>query len=649
MKKYETLLYSAGGVVAVFLILLLVNFVFGAFKSRVDLTEGGLYTLSAGTRSILEKLDAPVKIRFYYSAREQNVPLPIKGFARRVEDLLGEFSQAGKGNVLIEKLDPEPDSEAEDSANIEGVEAQTMPSGDRFYLGLSVSYADQKIAMPALSLDREQLLEYDIARSITRATRTDKPVVGVLSPMPVFGSRGIPQMGVPPSDKYVFISELERDFTVRRISADAKSIDQDVKVLLVINPRGIGDNMEFALDQYVLRGGKMVAMVDPYAYFDVPPGAQEGGTSSSLEKLFKAWGIQMDPTKVIQDMKFASGGGPQQMSTVLSLNKEAFNKDDVSTGKLGFTMIPMAGAFTGTPVAGLKEIVLVKSSTFSQLTDTSNAKTQGEESVRGLKPSGIEYPIAIKLSGRFKTAFPQGRPEAKENDGKDKDAKIKPKDSKAAAKADSAKGAKADAAKADATKGDAGKPADSVLTESKEENSVVLIADSDFINDGAAVNIQELFGQRIVVPANSNLAFAQALVEQYAGDPALIDLRTRAVAARPFTVIREMEARASQNYVGKLKLLQDSLQQTQERLQNLQRTGPGTTILSPEQQTEVENFKKKAAEIRRELKEVRRELRADSEALQFWTKLVNIALMPLLVAIAGIAFAFYRRRRTVAI
>ena len=637
MKKYETLIYSAGGVVAVFLILMLINFVFGAFKERVDLTEGGLYTLSAGTRSILEKLDAPVKIRLYYSAREQNVPLPIKGFARRVEDLLGEFSQAGKGKVLIEKLDPEPDSEAEDSANIEGVDAQTLPSGDRFYLGLSVSYADQKIAMPALSLDREQLLEYDIARSITRATRADKPVVGVLSPMPVFGSRGIPQMGVPPSDKYVFISELERDFTVRRIPADAKSIAPEVKVLLVINPRGISDDMEFALDQYVLRGGKMVAMVDPYAYFDVPPGAQEGGTSSSLEKLFKAWGIQMDPTKVIQDMKFASGGGPQQMSTVLSLNKEAFNKDDVSTSKLGFTMIPMAGAFTGNPVAGLKETVLVKSSTFSQLTDTSNAKTQGEESVRGLKPSGIEYPIAIKLTGRFKTAFPQGRPESK-----DKDAKDKAKDSKPAAKAEPAKG--------DAAKADAGKAAESApLTEAKEENSVVLIADSDFINDGAAVNIQELFGQRIVVPANSNLAFAQALVEQFAGDPALIDVRTRAVAARPFTVIREMEARASQNYVGKLKLLQDSLQQTQERLQNLQRTGPGTTIQTAEQQTEVENFKKKAAEIRRELKEVRRELRADSEALQFWTKLVNIALMPLLVAIAGIAFAFYRRRRTVAI
>jgi len=361
--------------------------------------------------------------------------------------------------------------------------------------------------------------------------------------------------------------------------------------------------------------------VDPYAYFDVPPGAQQGGTSSTLETLFKAWGVQMDPTKVIQDMKFASGGGPQQMSTVLSLNSEAFNPADIATSKLGFTMIPMAGAFTGKPAQGLKETVLVKSSTFSQLTDTSNAATQGEASVRGLKPSGVDYPIAIRLTGVFKTAFPSGRPPAKNEKAADK--------AKAPEKAPAKE--------------------EPPLKESRGENSVVLLADSDFINDGAAVNIQDVFGQKIVVPANSNLAFAQALVEQFAGDPALIDLRTRAVAARPFTVIRDMEARASQQYVGKLKQLQDSLTQTQDKLQSLQKTGPGTTILTAAQQAEVENFKRKAAETRLQLKEVRRNLRADSEALEFWTKVINIALMPLLVAFAGIAFAFYRRKKVVAI
>lgn len=633
MKRYETLLYSAAGVIAIFVILVLVNFVLGAFKQRLDLTEGGLYTLSEGTRSILGKLEAPVKIRFYFTRGDQNVPLPIKGFARRAEDLLAEFQQAASGRVLVEKLDPQPDTDAEDSATLEGVEAQVTPAGDRFYFGLSVSYADQKIAIPALSLDREQLLEYDLARAIARATRTERPVIGVMSPLALFGGRGIPQMGVPPSDKQVFISELERDFVVKRVDFNTKRIDEDIKVLLLVHPRGIGDETEYALDQYVLRGGKLIAMLDPYAYFDILPGAQEGGTSSNLESLLKAWGLAMDSTKVVKDMKFLSGAGPRQMSTVLSLNNEAFSPDDVSTSRLGFTMLPMVGAFTGTAVPGLKQTVLMKTSTFSELADMSTATAQGEASVRGFKPSGLEYPIALKLTGRFKTAFAEGRPAAKDA----KDGKRAAKDGKRLTKGAQAKVSEAKAPEAPA------------LAESKEDNAVVLIADSDFINDGAAVNIQEIFGQRIVVPANSNLAFAQALVEQFAGDPALIDVRTRAIAARPFTVIREMEARAAQSYMGKLKELEDSLQQTQEKLQSLQKAGtPGrSAILTPEQQAEIESFRKKAAETRRELKDVRRDLRADSEALQFWTKVTNIALMPILIVIAGIAFAVYRRRRIV--
>jgi ABC-type uncharacterized transport system involved in gliding motility auxiliary subunit len=626
MKRYETLIYSAGGVIIVLLILVLANFVFGALKQRIDLTDGGLYTLSPGTRAIVEKLESPVKIRFYYSQSGENVPLPLKGFARRVDDLLGEFRQAGGGKVQVEKLDPKPDTDAEESAALEGVEAQQLPTGDRFYLGLSISYADQKIAMPVLSLDREQLLEYDIARAIARATRTDKPVIGVLTPMTLFGSRGMPQMGIPPSDKQVFISELERDFTVKRVSPEATTIDDDIQVLLVIHPRGIGEETEYAVDQFVLRGGKLIAMIDPFAYFDVPPGAREGGTPSNLETLLKGWGLAMDATKVIQDLQFSSGQGAQQMSTVLSLNTEAFNADDITTGKLGFSMIPMAGAITGTPAAGLKQTVLIHSSRMSMLTDTSNATTQGEASVRGFKPSETEYAIAVKLTGQFKTAFAKGAPEPKKEEAK----KGAPK-----------------AAKAEA------KPAPGPhLAEGKGENTVVLIADSDFINDGAAVHIQEIFGQKIVVPANSNLSFAQALVDQFAGDPALIDVRTRAVAARPFTVIRDMEARAAQSYMGRLKQLEDDRVQTQQKLESLQKVQPGqgqAAILTAEQQQEVETFRRRAVELGRELRDVRRDLRADSEALQFWTKVVNIALMPLLVAIFGVAFAMYRRRRTAAI
>jgi ABC-type uncharacterized transport system involved in gliding motility auxiliary subunit len=256
----------------------------------------------------------------------------------------------------------------------------------------------------------------------------------------------------------------------------------------------------------------------------------------------------------------------------------------------------------------------MKTSAYSQLVDSFAATAQGDAATKGFKPSGTEYALALRLTGKFKTAFPDGKPDG-------------------------------DKAKALPTKAGAG-PEAAPLKVSAADNAVVLVGDSDFINDGAAVQIQEIFGQRIVIPRNGNIAFAQALVDQFAGDPDLISLRSRASAARPFTRIRDMEARAQQSYLGKIKDLETSLSQTQEKLNALQKgRGPAAgAILTAEQQTELENFRRRAAETRLELKEVRRQLRSESEALQFWTKVINIALMPLLVAIAGIAFAALRRR-----
>jgi ABC-type uncharacterized transport system involved in gliding motility auxiliary subunit len=621
-KKTENFLYSTGGLVAAFAVILLMNFVLAAVRGRIDLTQDKLYTLSQGTRSVLGKLEAPVKIRLYFSQGAE-VPLAIKAYGRRVEDMLAEFRQAGRGKVTVEKLDPEPDSEAEDSATLEGVEAQTTAGGDRFYLGASVSYADQKIALPALALDREPLLEYDLTRSIARATTTAKPVVGVMSALPVFGMPPSPMTGGQPMEPQVFIGELRRDYTVKRVSIDADRIDDDVKVLLVIHPRGISDKTQYALDQFVLRGGKLIAFLDPSAYFDQlgQMGGMGGGTPSSLDKLLKAWGLGFDSGKVVLDMRYLTGAGARSLPTLLSLNDSAFAPNDVATARLGSLLMPFAGVFTGKPAEGLSETVLMKTSSYSQLVDSFMATAQGEAAVKAFRPSGTEYALALRLTGKFKTAFPDGKPKS------DQKAKALP------------------------TKAVETQPEATPLKVSAADNAVVLVGDSDFINDGAAVQIQEIFGQRIVIPRNGNIAFAQALVDQFAGDPDLIGLRSRASAARPFVRIRDMEARAQQAYLGKIKELEANLSQTQEKLSALQKgRGPGAgAILSAEQQTELENFRRRAAETRLALKEVRRELRSESEALQFWTKVVNIALMPVLVAIAGIAFAVLRRRRVPAL
>ena len=622
-KPIETLLYSAGGVIVLAVVLIAANFLIGAFSARVDLTQGSVYTLSPGTRAIVSKLEAPVKIRLYYSQGSAAVPVGLKTFAKRVEDLLAEYKSASGGKVTIEKFNPEPDSDAEDSAQLDGVEGQMTDTGEKFYLGLSVSFLDQKAAIPVLAPDRERLLEYDITRAISQVATAKKPVVGVMSGLPVLGRSLNPLLKQQPTEPWALANELKRVFDVREIKMDAEKIDDDIKVLLVIHPRNITETTEYAIDQFVLRGGKLIAFVDPYAYFDQQPDLQNpfGGSQagqSLLYNLFKAWGIDMNMGKVIADLTYASGAGPRLLPTLLSLNQEALNQDDVVTSQVGTLLIPFGGAFSGKPAAGLTQTVLAHTSKNSMPVDLIIATLSGEPSTRGFEPSGQEQPLAIRLTGKFKTAFPEGKPKP-----------YVPRDEKKAA-----------------AKKEEGK-SEPQVKEAANENSVVLVGDVDMLTDNAAVEVQDVFGQRLIVPRNGNLNFALSLVDQLAGDPNIISLRSRAAFARPLTVIRDMEARAQQSYLGKIKELEDTLNKTQEKLQSLQKTRSGAqaTILTPEQQAEIENFRKKAAETRRDLKELRKNLRVDTDTLEFWTKVVNIGLVPLLVALAGLALALVKRQR----
>ncbi|MGQ0525519.1 MAG: Gldg family protein [Betaproteobacteria bacterium] len=621
-KGLETLFYSAGGVIVLAVVLVAANFLIGAFNARVDLTQGNVYTLSPGTKAIVSKLEAPVKIRLYYSQGSNAVPVGLKTFAKRVEDLLAEYRAASDGKVVVEKFNPEPDSDAEDSANLDGIDGQMTNTGDKFYLGLSVSFLDQKAAIPVLAPDRERLLEYDITRAISQVSTVKKPVIGVMSALPVLGRPLNPVLKQQPTEPWVLASELKRVFDVREVKMETEKIDDDIKVLLVIHPRNLSETTEYAIDQFVLRGGKLIAFVDPYAYFDQQPdlqnpfGGQQAG-QSMFYNLFKAWGIDVNMGKVVADLTYASGEGPRLLPTLLSLNQEALNQEDVVTSQVGTLLVPFGGVFSGKLAEGLTQTVLAHTSKNSMLVDLIIATLSGEPSTRGFEPSGQQQPIAIRLSGKFKTAFPEGKPKP-----------FAPRDEKKAEKKEAA-------------------PAAPQLKESAEENSVVLVSDVDMLTDNAAVEVQDVFGQRLVVPRNGNLNFALSLVEQLSGDHNLINLRSRAAFTRPLTVIRDMEARAQQTYLGKIKELEDSLNKTQEKLQDLQKARGGTqaTILTSEQQAEIENFRKAAAETRRDLKEVRKNLRVETDTLQFWTKVVNIGLVPLLVAIAGLVLAIIQRRR----
>jgi len=618
LKKNEAVIFSAVGLAALFMLLIAFNYLASLGAVRADLTQGNLYTLSDGTRKILRSLEAPVKVKLYVSRGEQAMPVQLRSFAQRVEDLTREFKSIAGSNLVIETYNPKPDSEDEEQAQLDGIEPQQLFTGEQFYLGLAVGQLDRKQAIPALSPQRERLLEYDLARAIARVAVAERPVLGLMSGMPVLGERFNP-MTRQSSEPWALANELKRDFNIKQVPLLAESIDPEIKVLLVIHPRDLPDFTEYALDQFVLRGGKLIAFVDPYAYFDQQPspmpGIGGGGSSSTLTKLFKAWGVEMSP-KVLADVVYASGAGQRYTPTVLTLNRTAFNRDDVATSQIETLLYAFGGAFEVKPVEGLKVTELIKGSPNSMLVDSVVATVSGEAAMKGFQPDNKSRPLALRLSGRFKTAFAEGKPEGRPG--------------------------------SDDKKGGAKKP-EAQLKEGGAENSVILVADVDMLNDGAAVDVQEVFGRRIVVPSNGNLAFAQAIVEQLASGDALTSLRSRAAAFRPLTVVREMEAEAQKQYFGRLKALEDERQKTMEKLQELQKargaSAKSAQLLTPEQQLEIENLRKKAVETQKELKELRKNLRQDAEALVFWTKVANIALMPLAVILAGLAVFFIRRRR----
>ena len=614
MKKHDHLIYSAVGLVAFFLILVAVNFLVTRVPARVDLTEGNQFTLSEGTRKVLRQLESPVKVKLYVSQGE-SVPVQLRGFAQRVEDLVREFQSASNGNLRIERYNPKPDSEEEDAAQLDGIEPQQLFSGEQFYLGIAVNQLDRKQSIGAITPQRERLLEYDLIRAVSRVAATERPKVGLMAGLPVLGEKFNP-FTRQSSDPWVLANELKREFDIKEVPLSAKEIDKDINVLLLIHPRDPQPETEYALDQFVLRGGKLIVFVDPYAYFDQSqpqmPGMPPQPSSSNLPTLFKTWGVQFDPGKVIADVVFASGGGQRYTPTVLSLNRTAFSRDDIVTGSIETLLYAFGGAFQVKPVEGLKVTELIKSSGESMLTDNINATKAGDEATKAFKPGGQALPLAVRLTGKFRTAFPEGL-----------------------------------------TSGDK-KPVPNTpaLRESTAENSVILVGDVDMLADGAAVDIQDMFGRKVVVPSNGNLALAMGMVEQFAAGNDLISLRSRTSAFRPLTVVRQLEAEAQKQYFGQIQALEDEVQKTTAKLQELQKAqgaaGKSGQLMSNEQQAELERFRKTVAESRLALKEVRKNLRQDAESLVFWTKVANIALMPLLVALAGLGIALLRRRRTAA-
>jgi ABC-type uncharacterized transport system involved in gliding motility auxiliary subunit len=619
-NPFETLIYSGVGLVVMFVVLISFNVVASAVKVRYDVTADKAHTLSPGTKHVLSKIKSRVTIRFYCTQGDNAMPPPLRTYAQHIEDLLAEYQQAAQGKINIQKLDPKPDSDVEDSARLNGVEGQaTGPFGaNKIYLGIVVSIFDQKFVLPWLPPDRERLLEYDISRAIARVVNGTPPTVGVMTAMPVWGQQYNPMTmsrDARGQDPWAFVSELKKDFNVQPVPMTASKIDDSIKVLLVMHPRNITDETQYAIDQFLMRGGKLLAFIDPHAFFDESHESQmqafqvvgeNAYGQSTLDKLLKAWGLNMDINKVAADETFASRNARtgDVRPTILAMTASGIDHTDVATAQIDNLILPFAGVFTGKPADGLNEAVLVKCSTNSQLVDSLVAATANEQIMRDFKPEGIEYPLAVHLTGKFKTAFPGGSPSGS----------------------------------------DPGQ-----IKESTGVPEVVLVGDTDMLNDKVCVRTQDVMGHRVIHPMNGNLNFLQSVVELFSGDDDLISSRSRASISRPFTRLQDMEATAGKQWEEKIRVLEAKQHEMERMISALQTHKEGGSeeklILSPEQEQELENYQETRVQASKDLKEVRRNLRKDTDALEFWTKVVNIGAMPVVVACSGFALAIVKINR----
>ena len=606
---------GAVGLVIVAAIAIAADIVLANLPLRADFTAERLYTLSNGSKAVLGKLDKDVTLKYYVSSSAAEMPMGLKTYANQVENLLGEYVRAAGGNLVLEKYDPKPDSDAEEWAQRYGIEPQTVnPFGAPIYFGLVATCGDQEQTLGVLSPRTEATLEYDITRLVTRVAWPERPVVGVMTSLPgVLAGDVNPmmmQMRRQRPQGWAVFTELAKDYDVRAVAPDAEAVDADVKTLVVLHAKALSDKTLYAIDQFVCRGGKLIACTDPMSLKSVM-GAQgnqmqqmEATAPSTLGKLFDAWGVTFDSEKVTTDLAAATRlgngqGGAEEEPAFLSLGKDNMDKTDLLVSDLTQVMFPFAGAFAfdGKDKDLVFTPVITTSSDHSGATDKMGLM-MGRGS-REARPDGHGRVVAARLAGTFKTAFPKGP------DGTN------------------------DVSNAVAS----------------GKSSVLLFADSDFLADDFCVKLLRTPFGNVAQPMNDNLALFSNVIEQFAGREELIGVRTRGASKRPFDVVDKLEAEAMAKWQQKEADLQSKAAEAQQRINALQsqKTGNERFILSKEQQEEIVKLRKAQADTRRELKGVRKELTADIDSLGTLLKCINIALVPFLVILFGIV-RFIRRK-----
>jgi ABC-type uncharacterized transport system involved in gliding motility auxiliary subunit len=605
-------------------------------NQRVDLTQQHLYTLSPGTRQILAGLKDPVTLKLFYS-RKLGAAVPSYGaYADRVREMLQQYAAVANGKIRLEYYDPEPFSDTEDQALSYGLQGVPIDqSGEQVYFGLvGANLLDDERTVTFFQPEREPFLEYDLSKLLYELSNPKRPVVGVMSSLPLDGdprqmmmNQGRPGGGGQP---YASTMLLRQTNDVRTVPTDAQVIDPGIQVLLVAEVQNMSEATQYAIDQFVMRGGRLMVMVDPWneamAAAPSPTGMPPEDTGADLPKLFKAWGIEFDPKQVLGDLdgawrvRASPGDRVQAVDYVAWFNiRDGINHDDPATADLQQVTVASPGFIAKAPGAPISFTPLLISGPSSGPVPVDEVKMPDPAKVlANFKPAGGPRVIAARVRGELKSAFTGPPPLAK----------------------------------------DAKRPDNfpAYIAETKAPANLVVVADSDILDDRFWVHVQDFFGQSQATPFSDNGPFVANLIDTLAGGDALIGLRARGASARPFTLVDQMQSAAEAQFRQTQQTLQQHLDAVQKQLQTLRQGGSQAAggqagdqsaqpVITPEQRSAIDAARQDILATRQKLRAVQFELNRDIARLETELRLFNIVLVPAVLTILAIGLGVVRRRR----
>ena len=612
-----------------------------AFTSaRIDLTENSLFTLTDGTENILDSLEEPIMLRLFLS-QSQATRLPgVASYTQRVREMLREYERQANGAIKLHIIDPEPFSEEEDRAVGYGIRSIPLDdSGTQFYFGLvGTSSTDDEEVIPFFTIEREELLEHDLTKLLYQLSSTQTARIGLLSTLPLDG--GMPSMqamsqGMP--RPWIVLDQMRQLFTVTSLDTDARIIPEDIDVLMIVHPKQLPVTTLYAIDQFVLRGGRVLVFVDPNAEVDRGPGMMGMGSppgSSSLEPLFAAWGVKLVDEKVAGDLSIAQRvryGQAQSQGVVdypiwMNVPVEQNNPDDVVTATLGNLVIASPGVLQD---IGRDEVVvtpLVRTTKNAMQFDVAQLRFITDPTVllSGYQPGGNELNIAVRVSGKIETAFKDGPPPIETEEG-----------------TQTGEGEQEQTA----VEPEVALPPH--LNKSVEDVNLIIVADTDMLGDEFWVQVQNFLGTQLAIPSAANGDFVINSLESLLGSNDLISVRSRGRFSRPFTKVAQIQQAAEIQFRQKEQELLVSLQETENKLIELEKGNQNEQqlILSAEQEQEIARFREEKIRIRKDLRDVRHELHKNIGKLESTAKFINIGFMPLLVGIGGLLIGMNQSRR----